>query len=65
MRLEYRYGQIYYTDLHPGDMIPTAGGNYIVLTENDIDENGNLHSTQVSNSLEFSKDRSEYNENNK
>lgn len=61
MRLEYRYDQVYYTDLHPGDMIPVTVDNYIVLTENDIDENGNLKQplSQVSNSLEFSKDKSE------
>jgi len=61
MKLEYRYGQVYYTDLHPGDMITVSDGNYRVLTENDIDENGNLKQplTQISNSLEFDKDRSE------
>ena len=61
MRLEYRYGQIYYTDLHPGDMIPMTDGNYIILTEKDIDANGNLKQPQqyVSNSLEFNKDKSE------
>ncbi len=61
MKLEYRYGQVYYTDLHPGDMIPVTADNYIVLTENDIDENGNLKQplTQVSNSLEFSKYKSD------
>lgn len=61
MRLEYRYGQVYYTDLHSGDMISVTSGNYIVLTENDIDKNGNLkqHLTQVSNSLDFNKDKSE------
>lgn len=61
MRLEYRYGQIYYTDLHPGDMITVSDGNYRVLTENDIDENGNLKQSlqQISNSLEFSKNKGE------
>ena len=61
MRLEYRYGQVYYTDLHPGDMIPMADGNYVVLTENDIDENGNLKQPlqQVSNNLDFNDDRME------
>lgn len=59
MKLEYRYGQVYYTDLHPGDMISMANGNYIVLTENDIDENGNLKQSlnQISNSLKFNKDK--------
>ena len=60
MRLEYKYGQIYYTDLHPGDMISVAGGDYIVLTEKDIDDNGQLkNNLQVSNTLEFIKDKSE------
>lgn len=61
MKLEYKYGQIYYTDLHPGDIVSVANGNYIVLTEKDIDENGNLKQplNQISNSLEFNKDRSE------
>ena len=61
MKLEYRYGQVYYTDLHPGDMISVASGNYMILTENDIDGNGNLKqfSQQVSNNLGFNKDKSE------
>lgn len=61
MRLEYRYGQIYYTDLHSGDIISVADGNYVVLTENDIDENGNLKQPlqQVSNNLDFNDDRME------
>lgn len=61
MKLEYSYGQIYYTDLHPGDMISVAGGNYVVLTENDIDENGELKQPlqQISNNLDFNKDKSE------
>lgn len=61
MILEYRYGQVYYTDLHPGDMISVTSGNYIVLTKNDIDKNGNLKQplTQISNNLEFNKDKSE------
>lgn len=61
MRLEYRYGQVYYTDLHPGDMISVASGNYMVLTKNDIDENGNLKQplTKISNSLEFNKGKGE------
>ena len=35
MKLEDKYGQTYFTDLHPGDMIPTCDGDY-------IDENGSL-----------------------
>ncbi len=59
MRLEYRYGQIYYSDLHPGDIISVADSNYIVLTENDIDENGNLKQplNQISNNLKFNEER--------
>ena len=47
MKLEYRYGQVYYTDLHVGDMLPTADGNYIILTEKDIDEKGCLKQNQL------------------
>ena len=42
MKLEYRYGQTYFTDLHPGDMIPTCGGEYITISPEDIDGNGCL-----------------------
>ena len=42
MKLEYRYGQAYWTDLHPGDIIPDGCGNYKTLTEEDIDEYGRL-----------------------
>ena len=61
MRLEYRYGQIYYTDLHPGDMISIPGGSQIILTENDIDEKGYLKQPlqQISNSLKVNINRSE------
>lgn len=61
MRLEYRYGQIYYSDLHPGDMISMPGGTHIILTENDINEKGYLKQPlqQISNNLDFNKDRSE------
>lgn len=61
MKLEYRYGQIHYTDLHPGDMISVASGNYVFLTENDIDKNGELKQPlqQISNNLDFNKDKSE------
>ena len=52
MKLEYRYGQVFYSDLHPGDMIPTGCGDYRILTEKDIDENGYLNIKQeVSNTL--------------
>jgi len=61
MKLEYRYGQVYYTDLHPGDIISMANNNYKVLTENDIDENGELKQNimQLSSTLEFNKDKGE------
>lgn len=61
MKLKYRYGQAYYTDLHPGDIISVANGNYIVLNENDIDENGELKQPlqQISNNLDFNKDKGE------
>ena len=61
MKLEYRYGQIYYTDLHPGDMISIPGGIHIVLTKNDINEEGCLKQSlqQISNSSKVNKDRSE------
>lgn len=61
MKLKYRYGQAYYTDLHPGDIISMVNGNYKVLTENDIDENGELKQNimQLSSTLEFNKDKGE------
>ena len=42
MKLEYKYGQTYLTDLHPGDMIPTCGGDYRIISPEDIDGNGCL-----------------------
>ena len=42
MKLEYKYGQTYFTDLHPGDMIPDCGGEYITISPEDIDGNGCL-----------------------
>ena len=42
MKLEYRYGQTYLTDLHPGDMVPTCGGDYRIISAEDIDEKGCL-----------------------
>lgn len=47
MKLEYRYGQAYLVDLKPGDIIPTSDGNFTVLTENDIDENGMLKNNTI------------------
>ena len=58
MKLEYRYGQTYFTDLHPGDMIPTCGGEYRIISAKDIDENGCLKTnTTISNKLEDRKDK--------
>ena len=42
MKLEYRYGQTYFNDLHPGDMIPTCSEDYRIIMDKDIDENGSL-----------------------
>lgn len=53
MKLEYRYGQTYLIDLHPGDMIPTCGGEYRVISAEDIDENDCLKTnTTISNKIE-------------
>ena len=54
MRLEYRYGQAYLADLHPGDLIPDGCGNYRAVKKEEIDKNGNLkynlsYSTNISN----------------
>ena len=58
MKLEYRYGQTYLTDLPPGDIIPTWGGEYRVISAVDIDENGCLKTnTTISNKIEDRKDR--------
>ena len=56
MKLEYKYGQTYLTDLHPGDMIPTCGGDYRIISSEDIDGNGCLTtnltiSNEIKNSL--------------
>lgn len=48
MKLEYRYGQAYWIDLHPGDIIPDGCGNFKTLTAEDIDEYGRL---KVSNTV--------------
>ncbi len=42
MRLEYKYGQAYLTNLHPGVLIPAGCGNYRAVKQEEIDENGNL-----------------------
>ena len=42
MKLEYRYGQTYFNDLHLGDMITTCGGEYRIVSSEDIDKNGYL-----------------------
>ena len=53
MKLDYRYGQL--TDLHPRYMIPTCGGEYIIISAEDIDENGCLKtSTTISNKIKNS-----------
>ena len=58
MKLEYRYGQTCLTDLHPGDMIPTWGGEYRIISAKDIYENGCLKTnTTISNKLEDRKDK--------
>ena len=50
MKLDYRYGPTYLIDLHPGDMILTCGGEYIIISAEDIDENGCLKTnTTISN----------------
>ena len=60
MRLEYKYGQPYLTDLHPWDIIPTWGGEYRIISAKDIDENGCLKTnTTISNKLEDRKDKGE------
>ena len=60
MRLEYKYGQTYFTDLYIGDMIPTWGGEYRIISAKDIDENGCLKTnTTISNKLEDRKDKGE------
>ena len=58
MKLEYKYGQTYFTDLHPGDMIPIYSGDYRIISAEDIDENGCLKTnTTISNKLEDRKDK--------
>ena len=62
MRLEYKFGEIIFCDLHPGDMIPDGCGGFKTLNEKDIDENGYLNYKQeVTNSLNnLKEDKSEY-----
>lgn len=51
MRLEYKYGQCYLTDLKPGDIVPISTNNFVVLKESDI-ENGMLkNNLTISNSI--------------
>lgn len=38
MKLEYRYGQTYLTDLHLGDIVPISNKEYKVIVAEDIDE---------------------------
>lgn len=58
MKLEYKYGEAYFTDLHPGDMIPTWGGDYRIIYAEDIDENGCLKTNiTISNKLDNTKDK--------
>ena len=58
MKLDYRYGPTYLIDLLPGDMIPTWGGEYRIISAKDIDENGCLKTnTTISNKLEDRKDK--------
>lgn len=60
MKLEYRYGQTYLTDLHPGDMIPTCGGDYRIISAEDIDTNGYLKTnTTISNKVDNTKGKCE------
>lgn len=52
MKLEYKYGQTYFTDLHSGDMIPTWCGDYRIISAEDIDENGCLKTNStISNEI--------------
>lgn len=52
MKLEYKYGQTYFTDLHPGDIIPTCGGEYRIISAEDIDGNGCLKTNMtISNEI--------------
>ena len=58
MKLEYRYGQTYLTDLHIGDIIPTWRGEYRIITAKDTDENGCLKTNiTISNKIEDREDK--------
>ena len=60
MKLEYRYGQTYLTDLHHGDIIPTCCGEYRIISSEDIDENGSLKTnTTISNKVDNTKGKCE------
>lgn len=52
MKLEYKYGQTYLTDLSIGDMVPISGEEYRIIIAEDIDENGCLKTnTTISTKL--------------
>lgn len=52
MKIECKYGQVYYTDLHPGEKIPNGTGGFIELTSDDIDEYGRLkNNIKLSNEI--------------
>ena len=60
MKLEYKYGQTYLTDLHPGDMVPACGGEYRIISAKDIDENGCLKTNiTISNKVDNTKGKRE------
>lgn len=49
-RLEHKYGQTQWVDVHPGDIIPDASGaDWIIVTEDMINPGGVLkHSSYFS-----------------
>ena len=53
-RLDLKYGQAQWVDVHPGDLIPNASGtDFIVVNENMIHPDGTLkHSSSFSTSTE-------------
>lgn len=60
MKLEYRYGQTYLTDLHIGDIIPTWRGEYRIISAKDIDEDGCLKTNiTISNKVANTKGKCE------
>lgn len=57
MKLEYKYGQTYFTNLHIGDIVPISDKEYKVIVAEDIDEKGCLKtnttiSTKIHNGSE-------------